>query len=287
MPNVTHETPLVSIVVVNYKMVNFLRHLLGAIQASPPAFEYEFLLVDNASCDGIEEVIREQFPWVQLTMSPKNVGLGAGVNLALPKARGKYILFLNPDLIVEPGALDTWLAWMEARPEVGVSGPRLTNPDGTDQESCYQFPNPLIPILRRTVLGKLPGFSGSVSRYRMEGLDKTQAHDLDWVLGAAMLIRRDTLEKIGRFDERFFLYFEDADVCRRVWLLGQRVVYTPVARVLHYYQRQSQTKTLWQALSNQVTRLHIASGFKYFVKYFGQPNPRVEYQKVKTTRATL
>lgn len=279
MPLVTTEAPLVSFIIVNYKMVNFLRHLFKGIQDAPPKFTYEFFLVDNDSRDGIEEVIREQFSWVNLIMSPKNVGLGAGVNLALPGARGKYVMWLNPDLVIEPGELDTWVEWMEAHPDVGVSGPRLMNADGTDQESCYQFPNPLIPILRRTPLGKLPGLSGIVSRYRMEGLDRTKEHDVDWVLGAAHLTRRETLEKIGRFDERFFLYFEDADVCRRVWLAGQRVVYTPVARILHYYQKQSQTKTLWQAFKNPITRIHIASGFKYFAKYFGQSNPRLEYQK--------
>lgn len=281
MPIVTNEALQVSIVIVNYKMVNFLRHLLKGIQDAPPKFTYEFFLVDNDSRDGIDQVIREQFPWVKLTMSPKNIGLGAGVNLVLPSTRGKYIMWLNPDLVIEAGELDKWFDWMEAHPDVGVSGPRLMNADGTDQESCYQFPNPFIPILRRTPLGKLPGCSGMVSRYRMEGLDRTQEHEVDWVLGAAHLIRRDTFEKVGWFDERFFLYFEDADVCRRVWLAGQRVVYTPVARILHYYQKQSQTKNIWQALKNPVTRIHIASGFKYFAKYFGQPNPRLEYQKTK------
>lgn len=279
MPIVTNETPQVSIIIVNYKMVNFLRHLLKGIQDAPPKFTYEFFLVDNDSRDGIDQVIHEQFPWVQLTMSPRNVGLGAGVNLVLPKTRGTYIMWLNPDLVIKPGELDKWFDWMEAHPDVGVSGPRLMNADGTDQESCYEFPNPLIPILRRTPLGKLPILSGIVSRYRMEGLDRTKEQDVDWVLGAAHLTRRDTFEKIGWFDERFFLYFEDADVCRRIWLAGQRVVYTPVAKIIHYYQKQSQTKSLWQALKNPITRIHIASGFKYFAKYFGQSNPRVEYQK--------
>lgn len=279
MPLVTTELPDVSFIVVNYKMVNFLRHLLKGIQEAPPRFSYEFFLVDNDSKDGIEQVIREQFPWVKLHVSPKNLGLGAAVNLVLPQAKGAYVMWLNPDVIIEPGELDKWVDWMKVRSDVGASGPRLMNADGTDQESCYRFPNPLIPILRRTPLGKLPYLRGIISRYRMEGIDRTQEHDLDWVLGAAILIKRDLLEKIGRFDERFFLYFEDSDVCRRVWLAGQRVVYTPIARILHYYQRQSQTKTLWQALNNPVTRIHIASGFKYFAKYFGQVNPREVYQK--------
>ncbi len=281
MPLVTQQIPHVSFVVVNYKMVNFLRHLLQGIQAAPPVFTYEFFIVDNDSHDGIEEVVQERFPWVTLMRSPKNRGLGAGVNLALTRARGTYILFLNPDIIVEPGALDGWIRWMDTHPDVGVSGPRLINADGTDQESCYRFPHPLIPLLRRTPLGKFPGCAALVSRYRMEGLDKTSEHDLDWVLGAAMLIRRDILESIGRFDERFFLYFEDADICRRVWLAGARVVYTPVARLLHYYQRQSQTRSMWEALQNPITRIHIASGFKYFFKYIGQQNPRRAFLRHK------
>lgn len=273
------SVPKVSFVVVNYKMVDFLRHLLQCIQDAPPKFLYEFFLVDNDSRDGIEEVVRASFPWVKLILSPKNIGLGAGANLAIAQAKGEYIMFLNPDLRIGPGELDAWVKWMDTRPDVGVSGPRLLNTDGTDQESCYRFPDPLIPVLRRTPLGKTAWGKRKIDEYRMEGLDRTKEHELDWVLGAAMLIRRDVMEQIGRFDERFFLYFEDADVCRRTWLLGKRVAYTPVARVMHYYQRQSQAKTFWQAMRNPVTRIHIASGFKYFWKYLGQPNPRLKMEK--------
>ncbi len=271
--------PLVSCVVVNFKMVNFLRHLLQSIQDAPPSFSYEFLLVDNASQDGIAEVVRTSFPWVHLIESPTNVGLGAGANLALAHAQGKFILFLNPDLRIEPGELEKWIAWMEEHPDVGISGPRLLNVDGTDQESCYRFPSLLIPVYRRTLLGKTPWGKRAVDRYSMKDLDRTQEHDLDWVLGAALLIRRDLLDKIGRFDERFFLYFEDSDLCRRAWLAGARVVYTPVAKIMHYYQRDSRkVKNFWLSFLNPITRIHIVSGIKYFLKYFGQPNPRETFR---------
>lgn len=274
------KKPLVSIIVVNYNMVDFLRHMLTSLQKNAGNVSYEVILVDNASHDGCERIVPEDFPWVTFIQNSRNLGLGAAVNVGLQHAKGDYIAFLNPDLILEEHQFEHWVAWMEDHPDVGVSGPRLLNVDGTDQESCYAFPNPLIPVLRRTPLGSLPGFSKIVRDFTLHDMDREKEAEVDWVLGAAMLIRRKALDEIGQFDTRFFLYFEDADVCRRMWKVNWRVVYTPCAKIVHYYQRLSRKDGFLGILTNKVTRIHIASGIKYFLKYFGEPNPRTQKRAV-------
>src|SRR5688572_24681969 len=148
--------PLVTFVTVNYKTPHLIRQLLKGVEEAGFRFSFEYILVDNASGDGTVEMVRERFPWVHVIDSPKNGGYGTGNNLALAKARGEYVLLLNPDVTVFPGEVEAWLEWMHVRPDVGISGPRVLNPDGSDQESCYRFPNLLTPVLRRTFIGRLP-----------------------------------------------------------------------------------------------------------------------------------
>jgi hypothetical protein len=219
-------------------------------------------------------MVRERFSWAQAIQAPRNEGFGAGNNVGLRLARGRYVILLNPDLTVFPGEMEKWIKWMEDHPDVGISGPRVVNPDGTDQDSCYRFPGLLTPMYRRTFLGRLPWGRRHVDRYLMKGMDRARDQDVDWVLGAAMCIRRDLLDRIGHFDPRYFMYFEDADLCRRAWAAGARVTYTPVARFVHYHQRQSKTRYFWQAVTNPLARAHVVSGVKYFLKYRRSPNPR-------------
>ena len=112
--------------------------------------------------------------------------------------------------------------------------------------------------------------------YLMKNMDRTREQDVDWVMGSALLIRRELLDRIGPFDERFFMYFEDTDLCRRAWHAGASVTYTPAARLIHYHHRQSRTRYFWEALTNRLARVHIVSGFKYFIKYYKNPNPHTE-----------
>ena len=268
------DQPLVSFITVNYKMNHLIRHLLQGIEDAHLPFSFEYFLVDNASDDGIEQMVRERFPWVTFISSAVNGGFGAGNNLGLNWAQGRYVAFLNPDLTIMPGELEKWIAWMEAHPEVGISGPRVVNPDLCDQDSCYRFPELLTPVYRRTFLGKLPWAQRAMDHYLMKDMDRSVVQPVDWVLGATMMVRRSLLERIGVFDERFFMYFEDADLCRRAWMAGSQVIYTPVARIIHYHRRQSQTRYVWQAITNPLTRIHIESGVKYFLKYYRTPRPR-------------
>lgn len=266
--------PIVSFITVNYRTPHFVRHLLRGIEAARLGFEFEYFLIDNGSRDETVTMVRELFPWVKVIALPKNLGLSAANNVALAQAKGEFIMHLNPDLTVFPGELEKWLEWHRTRPDIGISGPRVVNPDGTDQDTCYRFYNLLTPVYRRTILGKTPWGKRDLDHFLMKGVDRSKEQDVDWVLGAALLIRRDLLDRIGRFDERYFLYLEDTDLCRRAWKAGARVTYTPVAKFVHYHQRESRTRHIWQSLTNPLTRIHLASGIKFFFKYRGEENPR-------------
>ncbi|KAA0207050.1 glycosyltransferase family 2 protein [Candidatus Uhrbacteria bacterium] len=266
--------PKVSFVTVNYKTPHFIRHLLRGIDEAKPAFSYEYFIVDNASdSDTLDPAVR-RYPWATLIKTDRNLGFGGGNNLGISRATGEYVVLLNPDLTVFPGELDAWIEWMDRRPDVGISGPRTLNPDGTDQYSSYRFPGPFIPLYRRTLLGATPWGRRAIASYLMHDMDRNAEQDVDWVQGSAMCIRRSVLEHVGPFDERFFMYFEDTDLCRRVWEAGHRVAYTPQARFVHYLQRESRTKYPWEALTNRLARAHIQSGITYFLKYRGKPTSR-------------
>lgn len=269
------SAPLVSFITVNYRMREYIRHLLTGFVDARIGFPFEYFLVDNASGDGVLDLVGERFPWATPVAAHGNIGFGAGNNCGIRRARGKYVMLLNPDLTILPSEIDRWVAWMEAHPDVGISGPRVVNPDGTDQDSCYRFPGLFTPLMRRTILGKTPWGRASNERYLMKEMDRAREQDVDWVLGAAMLIRREVFDRTGDFDPRFFMYFEDADLCRRAWEAGWRVTYTPEARMMHYHQRQSRTRYVWHTVTNRLTRIHIASGVKYFLKYCGKTNPRI------------
>ncbi len=267
-------TPRVSFVTVNYKTPHFIRNLLTGIEGAKLSFPHEYFVVDNASGDGTIEMVSKRFPWATPIASDQNIGFGAGNNLGINRAKGDYVILLNPDLTVFPGEIEAWIDWMDKNPDVGISGPRVLNPDGSDQDSCYRFPGLFIPVYRRTFFGHSPWGKKAIASYLMHDMNRAAEQDVDWVLGAALCIRRSVLEKVGNFDDRFFMYFEDADLCRRVWEAGHRVTYTPNARFVHYHKRESRTRYPWQALTNPVARIHIHSGIKYFLKYRTKPNPR-------------
>lgn len=269
------DCPKVTFITVNFKMKEYVRALLKGMEIAHVSIPFEYILVDNASEDGIGEMIREQFPWVRYIASSKNIGFGAGNNIGIREARGEYVVLLNPDLVIVPGQFEPWIDWMDAHPRVGISGPRLLNPDGTDQQSCFRFYHWTIPFYRRTMLGKTPWGKKALRHFRMDDMDRNKEQKVDCVLGAAMMVRQDLLRRLGGIDERFFLYFEDTDLCRRAWKEGYEVMYTPVAKLFHYYQRQSHVHHVWDILTNRAARIHIMSGIRYFLKYWNEPNPHV------------
>ncbi len=264
----------VSIIIVNYRTRGLVKQCLKSIRLAAPRLDYEVFVVDNASGDGSAEMIREYFPEVKLFALPENIGFARGNNLAMKQAKGRYVFIHNPDAMLTPGALETMVGYMDRNPVVGMLAPKLMHPDRTRQDSAHRFPTPWIPVYRRTVLGSLPRAKRALDNYLMRGELGEEIREVDWIEGAAMFVRRAAIDKVGMFDERFFIYFEDADWARRFWLAGWKVVYFPKATVIHYHRRESADATGLLALANRVTRLHIESAIKYFLKWRGQEPPR-------------
>ena len=194
-------------------------------------------VVDNASIDGTREMIREKFPWVDLIELDWNAGFSIANNVALRRARARYLLLLNPDTVIYPGALDHMVSVMESRPDVGMSSCRLAKPDGTfDHASKRGFPSPLGALAEFVGVGR-NGRPGMLVRrladYRAHSLGEHEAGEVDAVNGAFMLVRSSVIEQVGLLDEVYWLYMEDLDWCYRFKQQGWKVWYDGSVTVMH------------------------------------------------------
>ncbi|MFA6161002.1 MAG: glycosyltransferase family 2 protein [Patescibacteria group bacterium] len=273
--------PKVSFVTVCYRTPGLVRMLLKGIEAADLKFDYEYILVNNAPGDGTTEMVKEKFPWVQVIDSPRNVGFGAGNNIALKIARGTYAMLTNPDLTVFSGELEKLVKFMDDHADVALCGPALLNPDGERQDSCYRFPTPMYAFYRRSFLGKLPSGRRYVNHFLMRDARLTERpSEVDVLMASAIMLRRSALNEIGLFDEKFFMYLEEMDLCRRAWEKKWRVVYIPHAKLVHYHQRESNIDWPWRIITNRPARAHIASALYYFRKYWGKQHPHLHPRQV-------
>lgn len=270
------DRPLLSIVIVNYFSGLLTKACIQSIRRSPPADPYEIFVVDNASRDDSKEVLTADVEGIRTYFSPTNDGFARAVNHALRETTGEYVLLLNPDIIVLKDAIRDLLSFMRSHPRAAVAAGQLLNPNGTVQDSVSRFYSPLTILYRRTSLGGLPWAKRHVERIFLRDRDLTAPQSVDWVIGACMCVRRSAIADVGPMDERFFLYFEDMDWCRRFWEKKWEVWYVPSARFAHYHKRESAQEQGIFALFNPVARTHIASGIKYFLKYRGTRVPRTE-----------
>jgi len=257
----------VSIVILNYKSRGLVAQCIKTIQMYPSECSREIIVVDNASRDGLGEVLAAKHPDVRFIASPQNGGYAAGNNQGIGAASGRYVLIMNPDITIRPGSIDAMVKFMDSNPEVGVCGPKLLKPNGQVDESCFRFHRWVTPIYRRTPLGKLPAGRRETGRYTMNDFDRLQTRDVDWLLGAVLMVRREALAEVGKFDEKYFLYFEDTDWCRRFWQANYRVVYFTGATMVHCHERASAQVAWLLGPLNRAARMHVKSCFYYFRKW--------------------
>lgn len=239
-----------SVVIVSWNVAGLLHDCLHAILA-PAAdldqsgilrlggYVVEVYVVDNASSDDSQEMVREAFPQVRLIANPTNLGFTKANNVALKSCRGRYLLLLNPDTCVVDDALVRMLDYMEAHPDVGVLGPQLRYGGGSLQSSRRRFPTLATAFFESTLLHQWFPDNRWARAYQMADTPDDLVQDVDWVVGACMLVRAEAVGDVGLLDERFFMYSEELDWCRRIVEAGWRVVYYPKAVVVHYEGRST------------------------------------------------
>ena len=195
----------------------------------------ELIIVDNGSTDDSVIMLRDEFPAAKLIQNSLNEGFARPINQALHTSQGQYLLVLNPDTTVLPGALNELVHYMAQNPEVGICGPKVLNRDGSLQKACRRgVSRPWAAFSYFTGLSALFPHSKFFGGYLLNYLDEDQIHEVDGISGSCMLIRRQVIQQIGYFDERFFAYQEDADFCFQAKQAGWKVVYLPSAQIIHF-----------------------------------------------------
>lgn len=258
---------ILSIIYINYNTRGLLKQSLKHLFMTAPALDFEVIVVDNDSSDGSVDMLKNNFPKIKIVRSKKNLGYAGGVNLGIKNSKGAYIAIFNPDIFIMKNSLELMVNYLDNNLSVGIVGPKLINADGSLQHSCFRYPKLFIPILRRTFLGNTNFGKKELDKYLMKDFDHKESMEVDWLLGGALIIRKSTLEKINYLDERYFLYFEDTDLCRQSHSAGYKVVYFPSSKIIHLHQRESVGSSALKSLFKKTTREHIKSGIKYFLKY--------------------
>lgn len=258
------SAPTLSVILVNWNTRALLQQCLGTLPRDEVAFEV--LVVDNASSDGSAEMVKTEFPWVQLIASERNLGFSAGNNLAARRARGNYLLLLNPDTVVPPGTLRELVAFADTHVQGGAFGPALLNADGSRQRSCWRGePGLKMALADALYLWRVPLLGAWFgSEYRPDELNT--ARTVDHLLGACILIRRETWAQVGELDEGYFLFLEETDWCVRARRSGWEVFFVPLVSITHLGQesmRLAPSKNLPQYYRSYLKfyRAHHAAPF--------------------------
>jgi len=263
--------PDASVIIVSFNTREVLRECLQTLAKESEGLFIETFVVDNVSDDGSAEMIERDFPWVQLRRSGVNLGFAGANNVAFRETRGRYIVLLNSDAFLKPGALRLSIEKMDRTPRCGLAGARLVGRDGSWQPSARMFPSPLNDFLMLSGLSaRFPGskFFGRMDR---TWADPSVAAETDWVPGAYSIVRREVLDGAGIFDEDFFLYYEEVDLCRRIKAAGWQIWYWPDVVVVHLGGESSKTiKSLRMSRSGaQLTLWRVRSAMLYYRKHHG------------------
>ena len=254
------------VLLVNYNTAALLEPMFTALCQSSSADELRYLLVDNASVDNSLECLASICPEALLIANEHNVGFGRANNQLIEHLQGKYALLLNTDAFVAADTLSKTLDYMEAHLDCGVLGVRLVGREGDLQPSCRYFPTPLNVFVARTGLARLFPWVKMVDDMAW---DHASVRECDWLPGCYYLIRREVIDRVGLFDPRYFLYYEEVDHCKRVKQAGWKVVYYPHTTVVHIGGESAKSVGELNAASRQISKLQIESELLYFRKHHG------------------
>jgi GT2 family glycosyltransferase len=246
--------PDLSISIINWNTQDLLANCLESVEQTKDGLDVEIIVVDNASTDGSQEMVQARFPAVKLVENQDNLGFARANNQALEQSRGRYVMLLNSDTLLQQGSLQAMVSFMDSHPEVGIVGARLINGDGSLQRSWARFPSILSEVLGANFR----------QRKRFSSHNSSLVYEVDWVGGACLLIRHSTMEQVGLLDERFFMYSEELDWCYRTRQSGWSICYLPEACVIHLGGQSSR-------LASQRMKAELyKSKLLFFCKHYGR-----------------
>ncbi len=267
--------PELAIIIVNYNTGKMLPECLNGIFRTPPPCPIAVSIINNGPPEELNWVNPDRFGSVCIHQAPRNLGFAGGANWGARQAKAPLLLFLNPDVVPEPGSWARLRETLLAHPAAGLAAPRLVNPDGTLQDSARRFYSAQTLLLRRFPLNRLFPQHPSVRHHLMKDWDHTGVKEIDWALGAAMLVRREALPERGIFDERFFLYFEDVDLCYRLWDSGWEVLYDSQAVMIHQHRRESAREGFHPAKLR-----HFSSLLRFLWKHHFRLSPKIQARRI-------
>jgi GT2 family glycosyltransferase len=255
---------MVSIIIVYYHASEELFSSIEAISKNKPETDFEVIIVDNDEEIRIKKELKKKFPWVRYIKSPANNGFGAGNNLGAKHAKGEYLFFLNPDTRIFPKTVDALLSFLENQTNVGIVAPQLLHPDKTpfEQQGCMLL-NPVRGMIVLSFINKILPNNPVSKAYWQTGWNKTKLKQVDVAPGTAFMIRKKLYDQMHGFDEHFFLYFEEFDLCKRIREKGYKIFITPKAQIIHLWGKGG-TDT-----APNIKNIYIQSRIYYFKKHYG------------------
>jgi GT2 family glycosyltransferase len=257
------DRPDITLITVTYECRELVRAMLASLADATRGRSAELIVVDNASSDRVVEFIRAEWPAVRVIEMGENAGFARANNRGITSARGRYVMLLNPDTVADAGAISALADFLDAEPRAGVVAPRLVGSDLRDQGTARAFPTAAAAIFgRRSLLTKIFPRNRWSRRY-LSGRERSDVapFEVDWVSGAAMMVRREAIDRIGGLDEKFFMYWEDADWCRRIKEAGYGVFCVPGSRIVHHEGGSSRG---WPP--RQLRAFHQGA-FRYYLKH--------------------
>jgi GT2 family glycosyltransferase len=257
-----------SIIIICWNDLKMIQGCLDSIYQGTHATTFEVIVSDNGSTDGSVEFIRAHYPEVCVIENKANLRFAKANNVGIRASRGEYVLILNPDTIIHDGTLDKLVMFADEHPKAGAFGCKVLNPDGSYQESARPFPTLRGEWIAALYLRPLAYLSDWFISDTYTGWRGDTQRTVDWLSGCSLFVRRDALERISGFDDQFFYYYEDTDLCRRIWQAGYTILFTPKMSITHLGGQSTKRFPIAFQLDSEITK------YRYFYKYFGKRGVR-------------
>ncbi|MBD3282558.1 MAG: glycosyltransferase [Candidatus Portnoybacteria bacterium] len=255
---------MISVIITHHKTPELLYLCIKSIKENFSG-NAEIIVTDSESEKETEKNIKEKFPEIKFLAFKKNLGYSKIVNRGIKKSKGKYILILNADIVILKNSIETLTRFLDSHPKTAIAAPQLVDFNNNTQVSCFKDPKPKYILIRRTPLKKTKKGKEILKEYSVKPKKPTS---VDWAQGSALMVRKEFIKEVGLLDENFFMYFEDADWCKRFRDKGYDIMHVPKAKMAHYYHRKSKKwGALLDILLNKYTRIHIKSAIRYFIKH--------------------